>query len=460
MGLPEEPTMIASPAPGCRRGGLDGLHGRDEYGFALAATLVVLVIISVLVAGAWSMMNHNNRASSNRTSSLSALEVAEAGTEHALALLRHEFRDQDLSVILKGPDGDDDTSDDGILAGWGFASADEIPAAGRSFGGGTYWVEVVDDPADGDGDPYTDTNDRVVVQGRGVTADGAEARVRAIVGSKPVPAIATQGDMEISGDAHISGYCGQIHGNQDLYVSGDPTVTDGISASDSVRVGGSVSEPDGDPVEPEHSQPQVDIPTMTYDDYCGEADFVLHDSGMLEDKSTGLFHDGSSTSETTHGWKWGGSAKWELTKPENLAEGTFCVETNAIVGTNPGESSGSAVALSIIAKGSIEISGNPVMYADHSDGILLLAEGDLKIGGNPTAYGDNYDGMMYAGAQCMVSGNPMVVGSLLCADGSEPAVAENYVDANSISGEASFQYDCRGVLGQRRYVGWYQSFGS
>lgn len=430
-----------------------------EGGFALAAALLILVVIAMMVATAWSVRDQSNRAAANYTSSVEALEIAEAGSVHALALLRNELADTALTRLLEGPDGIAGTGDDGVLAGWGLPADDEIPADGRPFRGGSYHVRLLDDPADADGDPDMDSNHRIVAECRGVTGRGGETVVRAVIGSKSLPAFVAEGDLEISGDPRAVGQCGTIHGNRTVVVSGNPVVSEDVSASDSVLVGGSVSDEGGSPVEPLHHQPPVEIPELGYDDYCGEADYVLQADGDLRRISDGSVFDGEA-SEDDFGWKWAGGGKWEITQPDYLEEGTYCAETNVVVGSNPGEATGIPVSLSIIARGSVAISGNPVIRPDHPDGVLLLAEGDLQISGNPTGVGDNYQGLMYAGAQCEVNGNPVVAGHAMCRDGPLPAAAENYVDEIKLNGDATFDFDCGGTPGGRRLLAWYQVFGS
>jgi hypothetical protein len=116
--------------------------------------------------------------------------------------------------------------------------------------------------------------------------------------------------------------------------------------------------------------------------------------------------------------------------------------------------------MSVIATGSIEVSGNPFITPDHDDGILFLAGGDMSISGNPGAGADNFQGLIYAGAQCKTSGNPTIFGQLMCANGPQPAGSINIVSEHDFSGNFKLTFDCAAnVFNKRRVLFWYPRIG-
>jgi hypothetical protein len=116
--------------------------------------------------------------------------------------------------------------------------------------------------------------------------------------------------------------------------------------------------------------------------------------------------------------------------------------------------------LSVIATGSIEVSGNPFLTADHDDGIMFLAGGDLSISGNPGVGNPNFQGLMYAGAQCKMSGTPDLFGQLMCANGAQPAGSVNFVSSHDMSGDFTLTFDCSAnVFNRRRVLFWYPRIG-
>jgi hypothetical protein len=117
--------------------------------------------------------------------------------------------------------------------------------------------------------------------------------------------------------------------------------------------------------------------------------------------------------------------------------------------------------MSVLATGSIQIAGTPIIIPDHDDGILLMAAGDVMIAGNPSGGATNYQGLIYAGAQCSASGNATMFGQLLCANGPQPLGAAELVTAHSVSGSFTLTFDCSGNLfNKRRVLYWYPRVGT
>jgi hypothetical protein len=378
---------------------------------------------------------------------------------HALSLLRGSLKSQNFTRILRGQNALAPSGDEGLLigttpppAGYGLLAADEIPAAGKSFQGGTYFVTVLNDPLEAS--TTTDLNGRVLVRCRSVTSDGATAQVEGIVGATPFPAVAANGNVTLSGSAEILGACGGAHANGNISAGGHPIVSTQASATGTAT--GNFELPNGSNAPKLSGQPPVPIPILNPVDHCATADYRLTTDGKLIVVATGL------QGPNTRGWVFAGGppeVKWDLSG--NLGQpGTYCVQGNAKVSGNAGTEL-APLKMSIIATGSIEVSGNPFMTAEHEDGIMFLAGGDVAISGNPGAGAENFQGMIYAAAQCKVSGNPEIFGQLLCANGAQPAGSINITTTHDMSGNFSLTFDCSAnVFNKRRVLYWYPRIGT
>lgn len=432
-----------------------GAARRARSGIALPIAIFALVVVGALVTVLTTIADLQIKATRNRVANARALLLAEEGAVHALILMRDSLANMELTSMLRGSDGTARTGDDGLLVGHGIGNDKDIPAAGRASRTGTYTVQLVDDDAEADGDSLTDSNNRLIARCVGTTSDGASASIDVAIGSVPFPAMATEGELKISGNPQLVGRCGGAHANQIMIVSGTPVVSGNLSAADTVEVSGQVRDTLNRRVTPLSHAPPVEIPDIDPLEHCATADFVLQADGQVLDRTTGQTHDARSTSH--FGWKLSGDSPptWDFSG-NAATSGTFCAMGNAIISGNPG-SSGSPANMSVIATGSIKVSGNPYLAAEDPNGILLLAGGDVTISGNPSAITQNYRGLVYAGSQCEVSGNPRLGGQLLCKDRPNPPGAENYVTENKLNGDAEIAFDCVSTItGRRRIVGWVQ----
>jgi hypothetical protein len=90
-----------------------------------------------------------------------------------------------------------------------------------------------------------------------------------------------------------------------------------------------------------------------------------------------------------------------------------------------------------------------------------MAAGDMAIAGNPTAGVTSYTGLVYAGAQCAVSGNANMFGQLLCKNGAQPLLATELAAGNTVSGNFVVNFDCSGsIWNKRRVLYWYPRIGT
>lgn len=439
---------------------------RGEAGVALPTAIFAIVMITVLIAGIWVSVDVNARSTRNREESLKAMQIAEAGANHALAVLNEELADTTYTSLLLGDDGLPLTDDDGILVGFGLDSGDEIPVSGVAFGEGTYTVQIVNDPADPTTD-VVDTNDKIMLRCTGTTTRGGSAVVEAVIGVASVtqlPMIVVDGRFEISGNPELLGTCGAIHANDDLKIGGDTVVEEYVASSGDIDGKDKVKLPNGDDAPANENETEVAVPDFNNptNSHCGNADYHLQANGWVKRVSDGALFD--ARSDEKFGWKRSGTGPvmWDYSSDDENP-GTFCVFGNVTISGSPGEPTGTPVSMSVIASGSIEIGGNPLLTADDPDGYLLISGGDLKISGNPVGGSANYDGLLYARHQCDISGNPRMKAQILCKDLTSGSGVKNLVGENKISGDLENEYDCPFTSSssvKRPVFAWSQRFGT
>jgi hypothetical protein len=428
-------------------------------GIALPAALFGLAAVSVMAVGIFSMTDLQSKSVKNRESSARAMMLAEAGIIHALTVVRDTLKNKDAVDLFKGSDAAFNTEDDYLIVGYNLSAGAQIPALGKNITEGNYKVTIADDPADGDVDPKTDNNFRFLLNCTAMTTDGAKATLSAVVGNAAYPGVVTEGNLTINGDPEIIGKCGGAHANNVAIVSGNPTVTNNISATSVVQLSGSVENPEGEQVTPLQFQPPLEIPEVFPADYCGTADYTLNSNGTIVRKSDGASFNINSNS--VFGWKRASSSPVIFDHDGSSSyPGTICAYGNVKVGGAPG-SAANPLLMSIIATGSIQISGNPYLKPSSPDKIMFLAGGDVEINGNPSAGALSYEGLIYATSQCKVAGNPAIHGQIVCKNKPNPSPANSTVELaveNQISGNPKITYNCGGFrLTKLRFLSWYQT---
>jgi hypothetical protein len=431
----------------------------SRRGLALPSAMFALVAITVLLGGIFVFADLQAKAVRNRERATRAVHVADAGINHALALLRGSLKSQSFTRILKGSDNVAATADDSLLIGWGLTAGDQIPLAGQAYQGHTYFVTIRDDPADTDGNPTADMNGRIKLRCRAVTTEGATAEVEAIVGAVPQPGIAADGNISFGNSNVISGACGGVHANGNLSsVGGGPTISGPASATGTVN--GNYNTPGGTPAPTVPGAPEVVIPDLNPMNYCAGSDFnlnVVGGAGFVLNTTTGI-----STPSPTGGWTWDNATQtWSVTGTPLLpAAGTYCAQGNVWLSGNLG-SSAAPKALTILATKSIRVEGTPYIRPDHPDNIQLMAGGDIYVAGNNTTGVDNYQGLIYAAAQCSAQGNAKMFGQMMCANGAQPAGAIDWAPGNTVTGNFSLTFDCSGnIFNKRRVLFWYPRIGT
>ena len=452
---------------------------RIRRGAAIPTALFGLVTVSVLATAIFASSRTQSMATRNRESSTRAIQLADNGMTHALLLIGDSLKGYPFDRLLKGSDNDGTSStalaDNGRLTGYILSAAADIPAAGRAATGGSYQVQVLDDPADGNTDPFNDLNLKVIVRCTATTDDGGSASVDAIVSQVVLPAIAAEGNLSLVNNAKILGECGSVHANGNITMpttgSSFPVVAGKLSATGTAT--GSAKDTLAANKTAQTGKPAIEIPDMNPGDYCpAGADFILRADGFITKVATNETRNAGSNASggAVHwGWRRQTAPNWTLTQT-GAEPGKVCADGNVAVSGNMGTAT-SSFAITIIATGSVSVTGTPFLKPATSDSILIVAGGDVNLAGNASGTANNYEGLVYAENQCVVAGTPIVSAQILCKNKTAtfvsapmtaisspftPFTVFEYGTGNSIGGTATIKYQCGGIFAKRRVFSWVQ----
>ena len=444
---------------------------RSERGVALIIVLMLSTVVAALTMTLTLSGQTHVAISHNHEMAARARTAAEAGLNHGLevtsAYLRawqtNGFADTSaaMSRMLRGPDNVTGTlandADNGSLETWGIARpparVNFMPADGTS-----YEVRVFDedDPARGltlsaadrtriteNADTILDGNSRIIVRAIGYAPGDTRVMLEAHLSPVALPAIVSNGSLDISGNPNVAGTHGSVHANINLSIGGSPTIAKDATASQIFTTAGSATV-GGDSG---GGRPTVQVPPVNPMDHKAIADFILKSNGELTNQAGVVLCTGALC-KPIYGWEPDGATGWKLAGT-TLAPGTYFVEGNATMSGNPG-SAALPIACSIIATGSIDISGNPDLKPDAPE-IMFVAGGDLKITGGLTLP-FNVEGMFLVHEQLFIAGNPDLNGQIIVENA--PSVS-NLVVTNSISGNPTITYNgLVGSGGVLNVTGW------
>lgn len=409
---------------------------RPEKGVALIIVLLLLAVMTGLATGLAVNGQVEISMASNETYYAGARAAAEAGMNRAIqAVLADSTTD-----LLKGQDNAADptnpaaavNADNGDVT---FLLTGTPPYALGSSGQYTYTIRIFDDDDPSlyvtaltasqltamgeDGNANSNLNDRLILRATGIGPSGTVVRIARILESvddTPTtttttlanPAILVNGDLNLTGNLSLLGSEGNVHanGNLDLSgnaatVNGDATATGTFTANANWSAGGEFGG----------GRATVNVPTVTAADYKGHADFILTSSGTIT--TNPLNPCAASCPPTPVGWTFSGGT-WSLTG-NTASSATLYVEGAVAISGNPPSGGGSLnVALSIIAEGSINITGRPKFTPENDARIQFVTNGDLLIGGNadlddPT----QVEGQIMVREQLDVGGNPEFQGRVV-----------------------------------------------
>ena len=225
----------------------------------------------------------------------------------------------------------------------------------------------------------------------------------------------------------VTGTHGNVHTNGNVDQGGNAANIDGSLTATGTYTAHHNWEPGG---EFGGGREAINVPNILAQNYISLADFILHSDGSITNGN------GSSCGKTCPtGWTFG-SGTWDL--GNDAPTGTFYVEGPVVISGNPGKK-GAEIALSIIAEGSIKVTGTPKLKPENADKIQFVTNGDLTMAGNtdlddPT----NVDGQIFVREQIKISGNPEFQGRITVQD--VPSVFNDETE-NVISGNPTITYN-------------------
>lgn len=390
------------------------MEQRTEQGSALVAVLLLLMMMSALAAALAVSGQTETLIVRNQRSAAQAHAAAEAGLNHAVAvtiayLLEAQAGGLELeevtSALLRGPDGDSGTEDTDIdngsleaLTGWGIATGERgTITVGVSA---EYEARVMDeDDPERDGytvmggaendDPTSDLNGTLVVHAVGYASDDTSVVLEALISRYKLPAVVSNGDLEINGAAGMQIIVGAdgnggVHANGDLTFNGLGTVLGVPDIDKGTATASGTCEPcatvTSNPDASGGSMAEIAIPEIDATAFRDSAEYILTSAGAWTNVVTGLQVDcsGAGNPCLSIGWRFN-SGDWELAS--SAATGVFYVEgpvTFAPTGVTP-------VAATIIAEGSISATGGTIQPAASTPDLLFVTGGDLDLGGNFSA---------------------------------------------------------------------------
>lgn len=449
---------------------------KSEDGFALVLVLLALLVVTGLASAMVTSGRTEVLVSVNQERAAHARAAAEAGLNHGLALVvayvqayqTNGFANPTdaMTALLRGPDGDATTAaDNGSLAtratlpnGIPFPPA---TIALNAATGTSYEARVMDedDPIRGltgadhgrileNSDATLDGNTRITVRATGYATGGTTATFEATVGPVILPAIVTNDNITVSGNPQIAGTNGSIHSNGNLTISGSPNISRNATASGTYTTTGNpdIGGQSGG------GRPNLTIPPVNAADHRPLADFILGADGRMTTQAGAEVCNASvdnNACRATYGWAYSAAGPtWLLNDNGASFQATYYVEGDATISASPGSVS-VPLAISIIAEGDIEITGNPRLRPFLPE-LMFVTNMDLKIAGTfaqPIAF----EGQMLVREQLSITGNPTLAGQILVQN--VPSVS-NVVLTNGISGNPSITYN--GIVGTNVFVvtGW------
>ena len=455
-------------------------RAHEDQGIALIGVLLLLLIVSASTAALAVSGRTDIAISQNHEMATQAQVAAEAGLNHALDVTM-AFLGQwqangfatpgaAMTGLLLGPDNLSGTvatdADNGSLEATGIPRPPvRLTLAGTLASQYEARIFDDDDPARGvthtaadllriteNNQPTTDGNTQIVVQAVGYATDGSMTRLEATITPVPMPAILCNGRLAVGGNPSILGANGSIHANDELYMSGNPIISENATASVAYSSSGSPTiggESGG-------GFPIVPVPAIRAIDYKPQADYILTSAGTMTDQGGAVicnaWADNDACKNAGYMWKFEGASGWNIPNMEIGAAGdnaTYYLETDAKMSGNPGTLA-DPLNITIITEGFLEVSGNPTLEAD-TPGLLFVTDKDLVIAGNVTQVGAEAGILVHE--QFKMSGNPSSLsGNIIIEDGPD---VTGLATENLISGNPSItSSNAGGMISGFTVTGW------
>ncbi|WP_110169348.1 hypothetical protein [Luteitalea pratensis] len=474
---------------------------RSERGVSMVFTLLSLAMVTVLGLGLTSVAMSTVAQAVAESETTEALAIADAGIEHGKQLVLWQDW-QSLNVFLQRGNATGCNYDElsgtpiniPLPAGYPTAAANFIPATGRAFGQGRYYVELCDNhsreqvaPAPNtDNDPNTDVDKVIYMRSVGFGPRGSRAAVELTLGATAMPAVVVEGNLEVKGNPTVTGPAGSIHANGTLELSGNPCThvyyasVDGTTESGNVQggTGCTAADVDARPFSPRINIPKLDPYTVARQaQAAGVAvktligkNVVAPDGVVYCTINAGCAYNGlpggpagSGIASTLvalgtipTGWSHQPNPHRDWITMGETAPGTYFIVGNAEVTANTGGPGGAAAgttaALSLLSMGSITANGNPGVVPHATvpfiGPILMIAGYDLDLGADFDAA---YEGLFYARHQLDIKGNPTLNGQVIALNEADtPFEGHNPIRLNNngameINGNPTINYSGNGL---------------
>ncbi len=450
-----------------------------ERGAALIGVLLLLMMMSALVAALTVNSQTETFVARNTMSATQAQLSAEAGLNHLVQLTVNyifQWKSHGCGGGVGGVDAGVAAAVNTFLAGPGATSCD-TPAGAADDTVGAFLAALGapantplalsstviaavqyetaifddDDPRSGavalageDGNLTNDANGLLVIQSIGRAQDGTKVVLQALISPQKLGAIVADGDLLVDGNVTVTGPAGDttIHTNADLTFDGSSSdITGSVTATGELNCDDPCNNVSGTTTS---GATPIPVPEVHADDYRIWANYILNSDGTMTNAS-GTVLCTSDGKTTCNDWSYTAGDGWQL-NGSTVPAGTYYVEGNATIAGSPGSKASPAV-LSIVAEGSISITGSPKL-APHTTELLFVTDQDLKILGAIDLIGESVvvEGQMLVRGQADIGGNAALDGQLIIND--EPV--GSLVTSNSIHGNASITYS--GGLGTGTYT--------
>lgn len=426
---------------------------KNEQGIALITAIFSILLATVIGFALYYSSSIAFTIAANERDNTEAFYLADAGINHALALIGKVPKSKASAILTGGanatPNTGDELSAPPTISLW--RAAESIPAGNATSGGvvnfgangaGRYWVSVKNDTAAGEGST-TDLNGILVVTSTGVGRDGATATIEVVVTMKPFPAVLINSKADVTGSLDVKGAGGIMHANDTFRLSGSPCADLYFSAS------GSITNPNllrgagcnGTGVSREY---QKIIPPPIYNirtDFYDKADYILgaigSKAGRIYDRSGFMVYKASGSRNSwdvgQSSWSWDSVTMTWSHSGNEIQSATFYSEGNIELGGSLGTKT-IPVRVTLFAEGYISNQGKQYIAPAYSV-YSLVAGTDLKLKGNFNESTDlNVQGINYALQQISFGGSVSLAGIVIAAnqgDANSPGCGCNPVPLNN-----------------------------
>jgi cytoskeletal protein CcmA (bactofilin family) len=436
----------------------------DERGAALVGVLLLLMMMSALAAALGVSGHTETLVARNHQSTAQARLAAEAGINHAVEVVTtYIFQWKSNGYASADAAADGLLANTALLTPKGFIVGNTYAVAGALSTSYQAFVMDEDDPARGsdattltadddpanneDGVATTDNNRALIIRAVGSSLNNTTVTLEATIAPVPLPAVASNGNITVTGSATINGTEGDVHSNTNLTVSGSSSITGDASASGGLTCSDPCTQVLG--TETSGAAP-IAIPPVRASDYEMYADYLLDSDGWLKCTNPagcggGVMDgdpicDGNGTGcRATYGWEYNSTTTtWSINSDPSNGNGTYYVKGNASISGSPG-SDLVPLQITLIAEGWIDVSGSPDLAPDTPE-LLFVTDSDLKIMGNVDA-GVTAAGQMLVRGQADIRGNSELGGQLII----ENQPVGSLLTSNEIAGNAVITYN--GSLG-------------